>query len=129
MHPDPSTPPDRPQPGTPPPGPVTDPLEELRLRLRLTLDRVYRQLEERSLPLAFRPILGALRPRLAASLDREPERAAALLTYAWAKIPDLLAGVVDLSDTPRVLAIVARVEEVEFGAAPAAAGDSAAPEA
>lgn len=60
-----------------------------------------------------RPILELLRPRLRASLEREPERAAAILTWAWARIPELIGDAVDLADTDRVLAIVARVEEVE----------------
>lgn len=63
-------------------------------------------------------MLRTLRPRLERSLADNPERAAAILTWAWARIPDLLGEAIDLRDTERVAAIVAIVERRELGADP-----------
>lgn len=86
-----------------------------RQRLRWALDRAYRMMEAKGVPVLARPILGALRPRLAASIDANPERPLALLVWAWARIPAIIGDAVDLTDTERVGAIVAMVEAHEFG--------------
>ena len=96
------------------PIPLPTPREQLRQRLQAALAAAYSNLEAaNSLPALARPILGALRPRLERSLDEQPERAAAILTWAWARIPQLVGDAVDLTDAGRVAAIVERVEEVE----------------
>lgn len=61
----------------------------------------------------LRPILKTLQPRLAASLDREPERAVAILVWAWARLPEVIGDAVDLSNAELVAAIVERVEQRE----------------
>jgi hypothetical protein len=55
-------------------------------------------------------------------LDEEPERVIAIATWAWARLPELIGADVDLTDHERVLAIVERVEQHEFGAEPPAEG-------
>jgi len=52
---------------------------------------------------------------LAASLAGDPERALALLTWAWARIPAVIGDQVDLTDQERVATIVRLVEEHELG--------------
>jgi hypothetical protein len=102
------------------PTPPTDPLEPFRGRMQEALASIFANLERTRTPAPFRLILAGLRPRLAASLDSEPERAAAILVWAWTQIPQMLGDAVDLTDTDRVLAIARRVEELEFGREPAA---------
>jgi len=94
-------------------------------RLLTALELGYRLASRPGVPLLARPILSALRPRLAASLAGDPERALALLTWAWARIPSVIGDQVDLTDQERVATIVALVERHEFGeesGAPADAG-------
>jgi hypothetical protein len=95
------------------------PREQLTARLLEALAMAFDQLTESKTPPLFRPILSGLRPRLARSLAEEPERAAAILTWAWAKIPAVVGDAVDFTDEARVRAIVERVEEVELGRPPA----------
>jgi len=99
------------------PDPPADPrLEQLSRRLLEALATAYATLDRARLPWGAQPILALLRPRLEASLAADPARAAAILTWAWAKIPELIGDTVDLGDADRVAAIVERVEQVEgFG--------------
>lgn len=90
-------------------------------RLLTALDRAYRVVARPGVPLPVRPILRGLRPRLERSLAADPERVIALLTWAWARIPEVIGDQVDLADHERVAAIVALVERHEFGAEPEAA--------
>ena len=55
---------------------------------------------------------------MAASLAADPERAIALLTWAWARIPALIGDQVDLADQERVALIAALVDQYEFGDEP-----------
>lgn len=90
------------------------PRELMQLRLGRFLALAYRHLERAPAP--FRLTLTLLRPRLAASLDDEPERVVAIAVWAWAKLPELIGDAVDLEDRARVQAIIERVEQREFGA-------------
>lgn len=83
-------------------------------RLMTALDRAYQVIEARA-PLPATLVVRTMRPRLERSLAAEPERAVAVLVWAWARIPELIGDAVDLTDTARVLAIVARVEQYELG--------------
>ena len=87
-----------------------------RQRLTWALDQAYRMMEAKGVPSLARPILALLRPRLQRSVDEHPERPIALLVWAWARIPAVIGDAVDLTDLERVAAIVAMVEEHEFGA-------------
>lgn len=93
-----------------------DQLSGVSERLRWALSKTYELLEGRA-PGVVRIALKTMRPRLERSLDTEDgaRRAAALLTWAWVRIPDLLGDAVDLTDTDRVLAIARMVERREFG--------------
>lgn len=104
-----------------------DPMGQLNSRLQHGLSLAYQVLEARLTSAPARLTLKALRPRLERSLAAEPARMAALLTWAWARIPELLGDAVDLSDQARVVAIVEMVEQHEFGAG-AAAADAPDPE-
>lgn len=92
-----------------------DPLEQLSGRLLVALERAYLVLEHRVRSTPARLMMRTLRPALVRSLAGEPARMAALLTWAWARIPELLGDAVDLNDQARVAQIVAAVELHEFG--------------
>jgi len=59
-------------------------------------------------------------------LEAEPERAVAIATYVWAKLPALIGPAVDLTDQQRVQAIVRRVDQVELSSEPSPSTGSAA---
>lgn len=105
---------------TPPPENPSDPTPLLAARLTAALEAVFSQVEGRSVPLAFRPILGLLRPRLSAAVAADPIRAACILTWLHLKIRELIGDVIDLDDPQRVADIARRVEEVELGPSPSA---------
>jgi hypothetical protein len=88
--------------------------EQLVGRLMTALARAYQVIEARA-PLPATLVVKTMRPRLERSLAADPERAVAVLVWAWARIPELVGDTVDLTDTERVLAIVARVELYELG--------------
>lgn len=103
---------------------MVDPsIAQLSARMRLALDRAYLVLERRGMPAMAKAVLKAIRPRLERSLAEDPRRAAAILVWAWARIPELLGDTVDLTDSARVWAIVRTVEEHELGEPPAPAAE------
>lgn len=91
--------------------------EQLVARLMTALAAAYQVIEARA-PLPAQLVVRTMRPRLERSLAGEPERAVAVLVWAWARIPELVGDTVDLTDTDRVLAIAALVEQRELGLAP-----------
>lgn len=97
---------------------TTTPRERMITRLRAALEGAYQVADLKGLPLVLRPILKTLQPRLAASLDREPERAVAILVWLWARLPEVIGDAVDLDDRDRVAAIVRLVEQRELGHEP-----------
>lgn len=98
-------------------------------RLQRTLEGAYRLAEAKGLPLALRPILHTLRPRLARSLAAEPERAIAVCVWLWARLPEVIGEAVDLTDHARVAAIVQAVEQRELNLQPTPAPSSPPDEA
>lgn len=98
-------------------------------RLQRALSSAYRVAQAKGVPLALRPILSALEPRLKASLEHEPERAIAVLVWLWARLPEVIGEAVDLTDHERVATIVARVELNEGLTAPSSSspGEPAEP--
>ena len=79
-------------------------------RLTRALEAALTVAQSKGVPLALRPILSALQPRLRASLEHEPERAVAVLVWLWARLPEVIGEAVDLTDHERVAAIVQAVE-------------------
>jgi hypothetical protein len=99
--------------------------EQLVGRLMTALASAYQVIEARA-PLPAQLVVKTMRPRLERSLAADPERAVAVLVWAWARIPELVGATVDLTDTDRVLAIVAAVEHYELGLEPSPPGAPAA---
>lgn len=96
------------------PVPEPTPADQLAARLLATLAAIYSRVERaEGLPWGSKPMLELLRPRLEESLAKQPGRAAAILTYAWARIPAIIGDSIDLADQERVAAIVELVKENE----------------